>query len=389
MDFSFSEEQLLLKDSVERLIGDRYGDFERRKVYQQKPGGWSEAMWQDFASMGLIALPFPESMGGVGGGPVETMIVMEAIGNALCLEPYLSTVVMAGVALRLAANEAQTETLIAPLMRGERIATLAFGERQSRYDLFDVATTARASGAGFVLSGQKSVVLHGDSADTLILSARTSGARRDRGGITLFAVDSDNHGVEVHGYQAQDGQRVAEIRLADAQVPQSAVLGVVDAGLPILEAAVDHGIAALAAEAVGAMDGLHTLTVDYLKTRKQFGVPIGSFQSLQHRSVDMLMALEQSRSMAMFAAMMLGAEPEERSRAMSAAKVQVNRSARFVGQQAVQLHGAIGMTMEYKAGHYFKRLSAIETLLGDTDHHVMRIAGRGGLLGEVADHAGA
>jgi pimeloyl-CoA dehydrogenase small subunit len=389
MDFSFSEEQLLLKDSVERLIGDRYGDFERRKVYQQKPGGWSEAMWQDFASMGLTALPFPESMGGVGGGPVETMIVMEAVGNALCLEPYLSTVVMAGTALRLTANEAQAEMLIAPLMRGERVVTLAFGERQSRYDLFDVGTAARASASSYVLDGQKSVVLHGDSADTLIVSARTSGARRDRGGITLFAVDSDMPGIEVHGYQSQDGQRVAEVRLAGATVPESAVLGKVDAGLPILEAAVDHGIAALAAEAVGAMEGLHRLTVDYLKTRKQFGVPIGSFQNLQHRSVDMLMALEQARSMAMFAAMMLGAEPAERGRAMSAAKVQINRSARFVGQQAVQLHGAIGMTMEYKAGHYFKRLSAIENLLGDTDHHVMRIARRGGLLGETADHAGA
>jgi pimeloyl-CoA dehydrogenase small subunit len=382
MDFSFSDEQRLLRDSVEGLIGDRYGDFERRKVYQQKAGGWSEAMWQDFAAMGLTALPFPESIGGVGGGPVETMIVMEAIGRALCLEPYLATVVMAGSALRLAASEAQAGALIAPLIRGERIATLAFGERQSRYDLFDVATSARRGGAGYVLDGQKSVVLHGDSADTLIVSARTSGGRRDRDGITLFALDSESPGVEIHGYQAQDGQRVAEVRLTGVALPDEAVLGGVDAGLPVLEAAIDHGIAALAAEAVGAMEGLHALTLDYLKTRRQFGVPIGSFQNLQHRAVDMLMALEQARSMAMFAAMMLSAPPEERGRAISAAKVQINRSSRLIGQQAVQLHGAIGMTMEYKAGHYFKRLTAIESLLGDTDHHVMRIARGGGLLAE-------
>jgi pimeloyl-CoA dehydrogenase small subunit len=380
MDFSFSDEQLLLKDSVERLIGDRYGDFERRKGYQQQPDGWSRDIWRDFAAMGLTALPFPEDIGGVGGGPVETMIVMEAIGRALCLEPYLATVVMAGSALRRGANAAQAETLIAPIIGGERIATLAFGERQSRYDLFDVATTARRNGSGYQLDGQKSVVLHGDSADTLIVSARTSGTRRDRAGITLFAVDAGNPGVEILGYQAQDGQRVAEVKLTGATVSREAVLGGVDAGLPILEAAVDHGIAALAAEAVGAMDGLHALTLDYLKTREQFGVPIGSFQNLQHRAADMLIALEQARSMAIYAAMMLAAAPDERGRAMSAAKVQINRSARFIGQQAVQLHGAIGMTMEYKAGHYFKRLTAIEAQLGDTDHHLTRIASAGGLL---------
>lgn len=384
MDFNLSEEQILLKDSTERLIGDRYGDFERRKVYQEKPGGWSEAMWQDFASLGLMALPFPESMGGVGGGPVETMIVMEAIGKALCLEPYLSTVVMAGSALRLAANESQMEALVTPLMRGERIIALAFGERQSRYDLFDVSTTARRDGAGYVLDGQKSVVMHGDSADTLIVSARTSGGRRDREGITLFLLDAGSPGVEVHGYGAQDGQRVAEVKLSRAVAPEDAVLGRLDAGLPILEAAIDNGIAALAAEAVGAMEGLYALTVDYLKTRKQFGIQIGSFQNLQHRAVDMLLALEQARSMSAFAAMMVSAPPEERGRAISAAKVQINRSARFLGQQAIQLHGAIGMTMEYKAGHYFKRLTAIENWLGDTDHHLARLAGGGGLLSDGA-----
>ena len=381
MDFSFSSEQHLLKDSVERLIADRYGDFERRKLYQQQTGGWSKAMWQDFADMGLMALPFAESLGGVGGGPAETMIVMEAIGRALCLEPYLASVVLAGSTLRVGASEAQRQALIPPLLRGERVLSLAYGERQSRYDLFDVATTARRTDAGYVLKGQKSVVLHGDSADSLIVSARTSGERRNPNGITMFTLDVGLPGLDVHGYVAQDGQRVAEITLTDVAVPDSAVLGTPDAGLPILEAAIDTGIAALAAEAVGAMEGLHALTVDYLKTRKQFGVAIGTFQILQHRMVDMLIALEQARSMAMFAAMMLDAPPSERGKAMAAAKVQINRSARLIGQEAVQLHGGIGVTMEYKAGHYFKRLTVIQSLFGDTDHHLGRLAAGDGLLG--------
>jgi alkylation response protein AidB-like acyl-CoA dehydrogenase len=340
-------------------------------------------MWQDFAGMGLTALPFEESLGGVGGGPVETMIVMEAIGRALCLEPYLASVVLAGSALRAGGSEAQKEMLIPAVGRGERVMSLAFGERQSRYDLFDVATTARANGTGFVLDGQKSVVLHGDSADSLIVSARTSGGRRDRTGISLFIVDAEGPGLDIHGYGAQDGQRVAEITLSGVHVPAEAIIGAADAGLPILEAAIDNGIAALAAEAVGAMAGLHELTVDYLKTRKQFGIAIGSFQDLQHRAVNMLIALEQARSMAMFAAMMVDAPPAERGRAMSAVKVQINRSARLIGQEAVQLHGGIGMTMEYKAGHYFKRLTVIESLFGDTDHHLKLLAAQDGLLGDI------
>jgi pimeloyl-CoA dehydrogenase small subunit len=380
MDFRFSEEQQLLKDSVERLIGDRYGDFERRRLYQQKCGGWSQAMWQDYAEMGLTALPFAEEFGGIGSGPVEMMIVMEAIGRGLCLEPFLSTVVLGGTVLRLGGNGAQAEALIRSIVAGELILALAYGERQSRYDLFDVATAARRGGDGFILDGQKSVVLHGDSADKLIVSVRTDGARRDKNGITLFLVDAEATGLDIHGYQSQDGQRVAELTLSGVAVPQSAVLGQPDQGLALLETAIDHGIGAVAAEAVGAMDSLQALTVDYLKTRKQFGLPIGNFQSLQHRAVNMLMAAEQARSMAMFAAMMLDAPAEERGKALSAAKVQINRSARVVGQEAVQLHGGIGMTMEYKAGHYFKRLTAIENLFGDTDHHLSRIAGAGGLL---------
>ncbi len=381
MDFDFTEEQQLLKSAVERLIGDNYAEFERRAGYQKEAGGWSKAIWQDYTAMGLTGLPFDESAGGAGGGPIETMIIMETIGRGLCLEPFFSTVVLGGTALKLGASEAQKQTLIPEVIGGSTLA-LAYTERQSRYDLFDVETGARRNDGGYIINGQKSVVIHGDSADHIILSARTSGERRDRRGITLFVVDAKSPGLDIHGYAAQDGQRVAELTFSDVSVPASAVLGAVDEGLPILEAVIDHGIAAIAAESIGAMEALHELTIDYLKTRKQFGVTIGSFQALQHRAVDMLVALEQARSMAMFAAMMVEAAPDERSKALSAVKVQINRSARFVGQQAVQLHGGIGMTMEYKGGHYFKKLTMIETLFGDTDFHLARLGRTEGLLAD-------
>ncbi len=382
MDFDFTEEQQIIKGAVERLVEDHYGEFERRKIYQKEPGGFARSIWRDFAAIGLTGLPFDESMGGAGGGPVETMIVMEAIGRGLCLEPFLPTVVLAGTALRLAANEGQREAIIGPIIRGEMIVSLAYNERQGRYDLFDVATSARPIDGGHVINGQKSVVMHGESADKFIVSTRTAGERRDKGGITLFIVDAKAEGLEVHGYESQDGQRVAELTFNDVPVAGDAVLGEPGEGLALLEAVIDHGIAAVAAEAVGAMDALHGLTLEYLKTRNQFGVPIGSFQVLQHAAVDMMVALEQARSMAMFAAMMVDAPPEERTRAMSAAKVQINRSARQVGQQAVQLHGGIGMTFEYKGAHYFKRLTVIEALFGDADYHLDRLGKAGGLLSD-------
>ncbi len=384
MDFDLSEEQSQIKDSVDRLIEDRYGDFERRQAYAKETGGWSRAVWRDYVNLGLTALPFGESEGGIGGGPLETMIVMEAIGRGLTLEPFFSTVVLGAAALRLGGTSEQRETLIPQIIAGELIIALAHGERQARYDLFDVATTAREAEGGFVLDGHKAMVLHGDSADRLIVSARTSGGRRDKSGISLFLVDAKAPGVEIHGYEGQDAQRVAEITLNGVKIGADAMLGQRGEGLGLLEHIVDIGIAALAAEAVGAMEALHLLTVDYLKTRKQFGVPIGSFQALQHRAVDMMIALEQARSMAVLAAMVANSAPGERRASISAAKVQINRSARFVGQQAIQLHGGIGMTMEYKAGHYFKRLTMIESQFGDTDYHLAKVSEAGGLLEEVA-----
>ncbi|MCG7364102.1 acyl-CoA dehydrogenase [Roseomonas sp. ACRSG] len=371
MDFDLSEEQRLLKDSIDRFVNDAYSDFEKRRTYQAGSGGYSPMLWSKFAEMGLLALPFTEEDGGIGGGPVETMIVMEAIGRGLVVEPYLSTVVLGGGFIRFGGSAAMRAELVPQIADGSLNLAFAQLEPSSRYDLQDVSTTARRSGDGFVLDGLKLGVLHGDSAGKLVVSARTAGARRDRDGITLFLVDGDAPGVTRRGMATQDGLRSAEITLQGVQVPAAAVLGEVGAGLPLMQRVTDLAIAALCAEAVGTLDELQRNTVDYLKTRQQFGVAIGSFQALQHRAADMLVAVEQARSMALYAAMM-AEEPDAalRQSAISAAKVQINNSARKVGQEAVQLQGGIAMTWEYKAGHYFKHLTMIEKSFGDTDHHL-------------------
>ena len=380
MDFDLSDEQRLLRDSVERLLADRYG-FEQRQAFAKTPEGWSREIWAQYAELGLLGLPFAEEHGGFGGGPVETMIVMEAIGRGLALEPYVATVVLGGGVLRHGGSDAQRAELVPRIADGSHVLSFAHSEPGARYNLADVSATARRDGASWVLDGQKGLVLHGDSADSLIVSARTAGARRDRQGIGLFLVDAGQQGVSRRGYPTQDGQRAAEIALDGVRVSAEAVIGDPENGLPLVERVVDDAIAALAAEAVGAMAAMHELTVDYLKTRRQFGVPIGAFQALQHRAVDMLIALEQARSMAYLATMMAAEDDApERRRAMSAAKVQIGRSGRFVGQQAVQLHGGIGMTMEYKVGHYFKRVTAIDMLFGDADEHLARLAELGGLV---------
>ena len=380
MNFDLSPEQTQLKDGVDRLIAATYGSLEARQQLAREPLGFSEAGWARFAEMGLLGIPFSEEEGGFGGGPVETLVVMEALGKGLALEPYLATVVLGGGAVRLGGSAALKERVIPGVVEGAARLALAFTEAQSRYDLNDVATTARASGDGWVLDGAKCVVINGDGAGHLVISARTSGSRRDRDGISLFLAPADAPGVKIHGYATQDGGRAAEIALSGVAVTQADLIGEEGRGLPILERVAEFAIAALAAEAVGIMAALHGLTIDYLKTRQQFGGPIGQFQVLQHRAVDMLMALEQARSMAFYAAMMVDhTEAAERSAALSAVKVQINRSCRLVGQEAVQLHGGIGMTMEYLGAHYFKRLTMIESLFGDTPHHLRRVGAAGGL----------
>jgi pimeloyl-CoA dehydrogenase small subunit len=381
MDFELSPEQELVRDSVGRLIKDRYG-FEARKTYQASPQGWSEALWRDYAEMGLLGAPFAEEDGGFGGGAVETMIVMEQFGKALALEPYLQTVVLCGALLKHGASEKQRAELIGAIAAGDLRLSFAQMEKQSGYDLNDVAlSAARDGGGGFLLNGEKTLVGQGDSANKLIVSARVNGERRDRNGIGLFLVDANSHGLTRRSYPTQDGQRAAEISFANVRIAQHEVLGAPDGALPVIERAVDETIAALAAEAVGAMSEALTMTVDYLKTRKQFGVTIGSFQALQHRAADMTVALEQARSMMYLAAMMAGEEnAAERAKTMSAVKAQIGRSAKFIGQQAVQMHGGIAMTYEYKVGHLFKRLTMIDTAYGDADAHIRRLAERDSLF---------
>ena len=383
MDFELSDEQRLLKDSVERLAAQRY-DFESRKKYMKENDGWSRDMWRQYVELGLTALPFAEEHGGIGGGPVETMIVMEAFGRALALEPYFATIVLGGAFLKAGASAALRGELLPKVAAGETLLSFAHTERQSRYDLADVATMATKEDSGYVLEGAKSLALHGDVADKLIVSARVAGAQRDRNGIGLFLVDAKASGVSLRGYPTVDGLRAAEVTLTGVKVDADAVIGEPGNAYPLIEQVVDSSIAALAAEAVGAMSAMHEITVDFLKQRKQFGVPIGNFQVLQHRAGEMLIALEQARSMAMLATMM-SEEPNaaERRKAIAAAKVQIGRSAKFVGESAIQMHGGIGMTMEYKVGHYFKRVTMIDKMFGDADHHLAALARMGGIVGRA------
>jgi pimeloyl-CoA dehydrogenase small subunit len=382
MDFDLSEDQRLLKDSVDRLVLDQY-QFEQRKKYMAEPAGYSAAMWNQISELGLLGLPFEEALGGFGGGAVETGIVMDAFGRGLVVEPYFATVILGGGLLRRAAPAAVLGALAPKVAAGKLKLAFAHVERQSRYNLADVTTMARKDGSGYVLDGAKSVVIHGDTADKIFITARLSGERRARAGIGLFLVDAATPGVTRQGYPTQDGQRAAEVTLTGVRAGADDLMN--DNALPLIEHVIDEAIAAVCAEAVGAMQSMQDLTLEYLKTRKQFGRAIGSFQVLQHRSVDMLVAVEQARSMAMFAAVMAGEEnPLERRKAISAAKVQIGRSARHVGQEAIQLHGGIGMTYEYAVGHYFKRVTMIDQLFGDADTHLSYLGAHGGLFGKVA-----
>ncbi|WP_375306976.1 pimeloyl-CoA dehydrogenase small subunit [Bradyrhizobium sp. A11] len=380
MDFDLNEEQRLLKESIDGLLTDSY-DFEQRKKYMAEKGGWSKTVWLKLAEQGLLGLPFSEAEGGFGGGGVETMIVMEALGKALVLEPYLATVVIGGGFLRHAGTDAQKAAHVPSIIDGSKTLAFAQLEKNSRYDLFDVTTTAKKKGDGWVIDGEKFVVLNGENADTLLVTARTKGERRDKSGIGVFLVPANAKGVARKGYPTQDGLHAADITFTGVEVGADAVLGNPEDSLALIERVVDEARVALCAEAVGLMDESLKTTVEYIKTRKQFGVAIGSFQSLQHRASDMFVAAEQARSMSMFATMANDFEnAKERSNAIAAAKVQIGKSAKFVGQQSIQLHGGIGMTMEAKIGHYFKRLTMIENTFGDTDYHQRRVADAGGLV---------
>ncbi|HIE87206.1 MAG TPA: pimeloyl-CoA dehydrogenase small subunit [Pseudomonadales bacterium] len=372
MDFSFSEEQGLLQDSIQRYIQNSYTFDARQKILKSEEG-FSRENWATFAELGWLALPFTEQSGGFGGTAVETMIMMEEFGKGLVVEPYVSTVIMAGSVIEAGGTTEHIEGALTEIMAGTKFASLAYVEPQARFNLADVTTTAKVEGDGYVINGFKGVVLGGPSADVLVVPARTSGDQKDESGITLFLVEASANGISKRDYPTIDGLQASEINLDKVSVPASAVLGEVDKGLGLLELGINNGILAVGAEAVGAMEVLYKTTVEYCKTREQFGQPIGKFQVLQHRMVDMFMEHEQAKSLLYMAALRMSEDDEvEALKAVSALKVQIGKGGRFVGQNAIQLHGGMGMTDELNVGHYFKRITAIETLFGNVDHHLKK-----------------
>lgn len=382
MNFDYTQEQRLLQDAIDRFLEKNYG-FEQRNAIVESRAGYSPEAWEGLAGLGLLGVLVPEEQGGFGGGGVETMLVMEAMGRHLCVEPWLATAVMAASGVNAVGTADQKGYLLPRIADGSLRFACAFGEPGSRHDLHHVETTARLDGGFWVLNGTKAVVMHGAVADLLVVSARTAGAAADRDGISLFFVNPAEEGVGGREYPTYDGMRAAEITLEGVQVSSDSLIGVADKGLPVLEMMVDRALAGLCAEAVGIMQTVNRLTLDYLKTRQQFGTPIGRFQALQHRMVDMFMYAEQARSMAMLAAMKVDdPDPLERRRAVSAAKELIGRTGRLVGQEAIQLHGGIGMTNELALGHYVKRLTAIDTQYGDADHHRDRFAATGHAVAE-------
>lgn len=370
MDFNYTQEQLQFKDALRRFIDKDYTFEDRKKIVHSETGVSDEA-WATLTELGMTALPIPEEQGGFNGSAVDMLVVMQELGRGLLVEPYFATVLGAQF-LKLAGGQ---EALLEQVASGSLKLAAALGERQGRHELFNIATAAKPQGDGYILNGSKTIVIHGAQADKIIVSARTSGDTRDTDGISLFVIDANAGGVTRRDYRTIDCQRAADITFANVQVPASALLGKAGAGWEILEAASDYGATLLCAEAVGAMDALNAATLEYLKTRQQFGVPIGKFQALQHRMAEMFMQAEQARSMATLAAVKVSAEDaNERRRVVSAAKARVGQALKYVGQQAVQLHGGMGVTDELPAAHHFKRLTMIELTLGDTDHHLARFA---------------
>ena len=373
MDLSYSEEQQLLKDSVDRFAKEGY-PLDKRKKLVASDLGHDEANWKMYAEQGWLAIGVPEAHGGIGGA-IETMVLMEGVGRWLIVEPVFATLVLGATAIRLAGNEAQQARILPGVVAGKTKLALAYAERQSRFNLADVKATAKEEGGGFVLDGRKVVVFGAPSADTLIVAARTSGTERSKSGISLFLVDAKAKGVSIRGYRNVDGQRAGDVTLSGVKVGADALLGQKDKGYATLEAVADHALAALCAEAVGCMQVLHDMTLEYLKTRQQFGQPIGRFQALQHRMADVFVALEHAKSMAIYAALSLSERSAKtRTKAMSAAKAAIGQAARLIGQESVQMHGGMGMTDELAVGHYFKRLTMIDMTLGNADYHLQRFA---------------
>ena len=373
MDILLNETQTLLKDSAEKFIERDYSFGVRRSVSSSEEG-FSRAIWNKFAELGWIGLSMPEKYGGWGGNLVDFSVLFEEIGRGLIVEPFLSTSLLGGSLINYNGSENQKKSIIPDLINGQLLVAFAFTERHSRYNLADVETTASKIDEGYVLNGSKSIVIHGSTADKLIVSARISGKSRDQLGISLFIVDANAEGIKRRSYKMVDGLSGAEIILENVLVSHENVMGEPDLAYPFIEQVIDEACIAICAESVGLMSELVRTTVDYLKTREQFGSKIGSFQVLQHRAVDMFNSLELSRALVYRSAETICNvdDAKNRARAASAAKVQTGRSGKLIGQQAIQLHGGMGMTDELSVSHYFKRLTMLGTLFGDIDHHLKR-----------------
>jgi alkylation response protein AidB-like acyl-CoA dehydrogenase len=371
MDFTYTETQDMIRDTLSRFLADTY-DFETRQKFINSDAGRDPAIWTALAQeLGMLGAPFAEEHGGLGGGALENAIVMEELGKVIGIEPYLPPVVIGGGALK-AVGGAQADAVIPEIIAGNAIIAFAYAEPQGRYDLANLRTTAKKDGAGYVLSGHKSVVYAAPWATHLLVTARTGGNQRDKDGVSLFLIDASLPGIVRRDYPTVDGSRASEIYFENVAIPADALLGGEGAALPLIEQIVDEATVALCAEATGVMQKLHEGTLDYTQQRKQVGVPIAKFQVLQHRMVDMFMAYEQSVSMTYMVNLKLGENEAERTKAAAGAKVQIGKAGRFVGQQAVQLHGGMGMTDELVVGHYFKRATMIEGLFGTADHHMER-----------------
>jgi len=374
MDFEYSDEQRLFSETLRKFLNTGYGFDARAKIITSS-AGFSEDVWAAMAEMGILGVPFDAEHGGFGGNTVDMMVVMEALGEALVVEPYLATVGLGGRFIARGGTAAQQKQILPSLISGKTKLAFAQTEPGARYELAHVSTRATPSGDGWVLEGDKRAVLHGGCADLLVISARTAGAEGDARGISVFLVERGAPGVTVSEYRGLDNLRLADVRLSGVRVARAGLLGVEGGGGPLIEEVVDYATALVCAEAVGAIKYAHDATLDYLKTRRQFGVPIGSFQALQHRMVDILIAFEQARSIACLACVKVEtADPAERRRIVSAAKIKIADAARHVSQEAVQLHGGMGMTEELKISHTFRRLTTIAQAFGDADHHLARFA---------------
>ncbi|MDB5457489.1 MAG: acyl-CoA dehydrogenase domain protein [Caulobacter sp.] len=374
MDFNFTEEQSMLRDTVASFLQDKY-DFEARRKVVASDSGWRPELWRAFAEeLGILGAPFSEALGGLGGGAVDNMIVMEEFGKALVIEPYLGTVVIGGGFLKHS-GYAGAASVIEGIIGGTVRIAFAYAEPQARYTWRDLTTTAKKDGSGYLLNGHKAVVIGAPFATHLVVTARTGGGQRDAGGVSVFLVDKGLKGIVTRDYPTVDGNRASEIYFENVSIPADALISVEGGGLPLVDKVIDEATAAVGAEAVGVLRKLHEGTLDYAKQRKQFGTAIGNFQVLQHRMVDMFIEVEQAVSMTYMATIKLDESDADRAKAVSAAKVRIGRACKFVGQNAIQIHGGMGMTDELAIGHYFKRATLIEGLFGSVDHHLRRYEG--------------